>query len=96
MKRIVTSTLLSASLAAFTVAVPALCSAQATPTKFANSSKYHINDFSMGVAAAGQFTDTFTSNVIGSGGQTLPHQSTTDSPGVLVTIRDQPFFMGRG
>ncbi len=85
------TSLLSASLATLTLAGTALCSAQATPTMYANSSKYHINNLDVGVAATGQYTTSITSQTFGSGGQTLPHQATTDSPGVLFTVRDQPF-----
>jgi len=44
----------------------------------------------VGVAATGQFTTSITSQNIGSGGQVLPHQATTDSPGMLATIHIQP------
>jgi hypothetical protein len=91
MIRSVRSTLLTASFGALVLAGTALCSAQATPTMYANSSKYHINDLDVGVAATGQYTNSITSQNYGSAGQTLPHQATTDSPGVLVTVRDQPF-----
>jgi outer membrane protein W len=44
----------------------------------------------VGVAAAGQFTTSVTNQQIGGAGEVLPHQTTTDSPGVLFTIHIQP------
>jgi hypothetical protein len=61
---------------------------QATAGKGGMFAKLGVSD--VGVAAAGQFTTSITSQTIGGAGEVLPHQATTDSPGVLFTIRLQP------
>jgi hypothetical protein len=51
-------------------------------------SKFHGAD--IGVAATGQFTTSITSQDFATNGSALPHQWTTESPGVLITVRDRP------
>ena len=52
---------------------------------------YKLHSANIGVGASGQFTSSLTDQNTGSTGAVLPHQATTDSPGVVVTLRDQPF-----
>lgn len=49
-----------------------------------------LNKGNIGVAATGQFTTSLTDQNVGTYGELLPHQATTDSPGVLVTARLHP------
>jgi hypothetical protein len=56
----------------------------------AQAQMYRLHQADVGVAAAGQFTTSITSQNIGSAGEPLTQESTTDSPGVLFTVRDHP------
>jgi hypothetical protein len=57
----------------------------------AHAQFYKLHDADVGVSATGQFTTDITSQTISSTGAVLPHQATTTSPGVVVTLRDHPF-----
>ena len=69
--------------AAFSLITTAACAQWYT---FGNT----LNKGNIGVAATGQYTTSITSQVYGSNGEILPHQATTDSPGVLVNLRFHP------
>jgi hypothetical protein len=56
----------------------------------AQAQMYKFHQADVGVAAAGQFTTSITSQTNGSAGEPLTQESTTDSPGVLFTVRDHP------
>jgi opacity protein-like surface antigen len=56
----------------------------------ASAQFYKPHGADIGIAAAGQFTTSLTDQDISSTGELLPHQSTTNSPGVLLTLRDHP------
>lgn len=66
----------------------ALATIGAATTGQAQFYKFHGAD--VGVAATGQYTTSITSQDFGTNGAPLPHQGTTDSPGVLLTLRDRP------
>ena len=60
----------------------------AAATSQGQAYKFHGAD--VGIAATGQFTTSITSQDFATNGSPLPHQWTTQSPGVLVTLRDHP------
>jgi hypothetical protein len=74
----------------FTVTAAMAAHAQATSAGSATGPFYKWHNADVGVAATGQFTTSITSQNTGLYG-VLPHQATTDSPGVLFTLRDHPF-----
>lgn len=51
---------------------------------------YKLHGADIGVAGTGQFTTSVTDQGVATNGTLLPHQATTDSPGVLLTLRDHP------
>ena len=71
-----------------------VAAAVALMTTAANAQWYKLggtlNTGNIGVAATGQYTTSITSQTTGSSGELLPHQATTDSPGVLVNLRVHP------
>jgi hypothetical protein len=71
-----------------TVATAMSAHGQATTAGSGPFYKFHNAD--VGVAATGQFTTSITDQMIGTAGNILPHQATSDSPGVLFTLRDHP------
>lgn len=69
--------------------------AQATPAYSTPKMFRMFGNADIGVAAAGQFTTSITDQTVqlGAGphqGYTLPHETTTNSPGALVTLHMQP------
>jgi len=72
----------------FLSSVFALAFIGAATTGQAQVYKFHGAD--IGVDATGQYTTSITSQTDSTNGTPLPHQGTTDSPGVLVTLRDHP------
>jgi hypothetical protein len=73
------------------VATALAAHAQSKSTDKATGPFYKFHNADVGVAATGQFTTSITSQNIGGAGEVLPHQATSDSPGVLFTLRDHPF-----
>ncbi len=55
----------------------------ATTAAVANAQIYKLHNADVGIAATGQFTTTLTSN-------SPVYQRTTDSPGLVFTLRDHP------
>lgn len=68
----------------------AVCQGQATTTATKGGMFARLGVSDVGIAAAGQFTTSVTSQNVGHAGEILPHQATTDSPGALFTIHIQP------
>jgi hypothetical protein len=72
-----------------TLVAASAANAQALPSAKDNGF-FHFHNADVGVAATGQFTTSVTDQVVDHLGNTLPHQATTDSPGVLFTMRGNP------
>lgn len=86
--RLVLSASFAVSATLFSGATAA--SAQAAPTA-TNPWKLHWARMDAGVGVTGQLTTDLTNQDIATNGTTLPHQSTTMSPGALVQFHAQPY-----
>lgn len=60
----------------------------AATASHAQAYKFHGAD--VGIAATGEFTTSITSQDFATNGSALPHQWTTESPGILFSLRDYP------
>ena len=74
--------------ASFAMVALGAIAVEAQATAPASYGKLHGAD--VGVAATGQYTTSITNQTIGSAGELLTHETTTDSPGVLFTLRAHP------
>lgn len=72
------------------LAMGATVAAMSLMTTLASGQFYKFHKADIGVAATGQFTTSLTDQDVSHTGALLPHQATTNSPGVLLTLRDHP------